>query len=41
VNNRGYRFVRYRIFFQLDETQSSADPLPNVDFICLYYQYNL
>lgn len=41
VNGKGYRFLRYRIFFQLDQTQGYADPLPFVDFICLRYQFNL
>ena len=41
VHGKGYRFVRYRIFFQLDQTQTYTDPLPNIDFIVLHYQYNL
>lgn len=41
LNDHGYRFIRYRIFFQLDQSQRYADPVPNVEFISVHYQYNL
>lgn len=40
LNNKGYRFVRFRITFQLDDTQSRLDPLPYVDTIRLGFQFN-
>ncbi len=40
LNGFGYRFVRYRITFQLDDTQASSDPLPLVDAIKMNFQFN-
>jgi hypothetical protein len=39
-NNKGYRFIRYRIFFQLDATQTATSPVPYVDKIITNFQYN-
>lgn len=41
LNGLGLRFIRFRIFFQLDQTQRRTDPIPNVDYIITHYQYNL
>lgn len=40
LNGFGYRFVRYRITFQLDDEQTRLDPLPSVDAITLKFQFN-
>ena len=40
LNGFGYRFVRYRITFQLDDTQASTDPIPFVDAIQMDFQFN-
>ena len=40
LNGKGYRFIRFRIFFQLDATQTTASPLPNVDRIVTTFEFN-
>ena len=40
VNGRGYRFVRYRVSFQLDELHTRTDPLPFVDRIRMRFQFD-
>jgi len=40
LNGKGYRFIRFRIFFQLDATQSTSSPLPNVDRIITTFEFN-
>jgi hypothetical protein len=37
---RGYKFLRFRIFFQLDATQTATSPIPYVDRIATTFQYN-
>lgn len=41
LNGRGYRFIRFRIFFQLDGAQRLTDAFPNVDQIVTHFQFNL
>ncbi|MCE9634124.1 MAG: hypothetical protein K8T90_00330 [Planctomycetes bacterium] len=41
LNNLGYRFIRFRIYFQLDSLQQRVDPMPSVDFITTHVQFNL
>lgn len=40
LNNRGFRFLRFRITFQLDNSQKRLDPIPLVDFIQMQFQFN-
>ena len=40
LNGMGYRYVRVRITFQLDDLQTTQDPLPSVDRYTLHYQTN-
>jgi hypothetical protein len=40
LNGKGYRFMRFRIYFQLDATQTAASPLPFVDRIVTHFQFN-
>ncbi len=40
VTGRAYKFLRLRITFQLDDDQSSLDPLPFVDRVALNFQFN-
>lgn len=40
LNGKGYRFVRFRIYFQLDATQTATSPLPFVDRIVTTFQFN-
>ena len=40
LNGKGYRFIRFRVFFQLDATQSTSSPLPNVDRIITTFEFN-
>ena len=40
LNGKGYKFIRYRIYFQLDATQTATSPLPYVDRIVTTFQYN-
>jgi hypothetical protein len=39
-NGKGYRFIRFRIYFQLDATQTAQSPLPFVDRIVTHFQFN-
>lgn len=41
INGHGFRFVRFRVFFQLDQTQQYSDPVPSIDFIVTHYLFNL
>jgi hypothetical protein len=40
MNGYNYKFVRFRITFQLNETQTSADPLPFVDRVTMVFEFN-
>ncbi len=40
LNSKGYRFIRFRIYFQLDATQTATSPLPFVDRIVTTFQFN-
>ena len=40
LNGRNFRFVRFRITFQLDDSQSRLDSIPFVDFIQMLFQFN-
>jgi hypothetical protein len=40
LNGKNYRFVRLRITFQLDSTQTASSPLPFVDQITIRYDFN-
>jgi hypothetical protein len=40
LNGKGYRFIRFRIYFQLDATQTATSPLPFVDRIVTNFQFN-
>jgi hypothetical protein len=40
LNGKGYRFVRFRITFQLDDFQARTDPIPYVDKLTLHFQFN-
>ena len=40
LNGHGYRFIRFRIRFQLDATQTVSSPLPYVDRITTRFQFN-
>ena len=40
LNGKGYRFVRFRVYFQLDSTQTVSSPLPYVDRIVTRFQFN-
>ena len=40
VDGKGFKFVRVRVTFQLDETQSSSDPLPFVERVVINFQFN-
>jgi hypothetical protein len=40
LNGKGYRFIRFRIRFQLDATQTAFSPLPYVDRIVTRFQFN-
>ena len=40
LNGKGYRFMRFRIYFQLDATQTASSPLPFVDRIVTHFQFN-
>jgi len=40
LNEKGYRFVRIRITFQLDEIHARTDPIPLVDQLTLHFQFN-
>jgi hypothetical protein len=40
LNGHGYRFIRFRIRFQLDATQTAQSPLPYVDRIVTHFQFN-
>jgi hypothetical protein len=37
---KGYKFLRFRIYFQLDPTQTATAPMPYVDRIVTTFQYN-
>ena len=37
---KGYKFLRFRIYFQLDPTQTATSPIPYVDRIVTTFQYN-
>jgi hypothetical protein len=40
VNGKSFKFVRFRYTFQLDDTQTTTDPLPNVSRMVLNFQFN-
>lgn len=40
-NNRFYRFIRLRIRFQLDQTQSATQPFPFLDRLTINFQFNI
>ncbi len=40
LTGQGFRFARFRIFFQLDDFHSRLDPLPFVDKITMHFQFN-
>jgi hypothetical protein len=40
LNGKGYRFVRFRIFFQLDPTQTTSSPVPYVERVTTHFQFN-
>ena len=40
LNSHGYRFIRFRVYFQLDSTQTASSPLPFVDRIVTNFQFN-
>jgi hypothetical protein len=40
LNGRAYRFMRFRIFFQLDSTQTQTSAVPYVDRIITRFEYN-
>ena len=40
LNGKGYRFMRFRIYFQLDAGQTATDPRPYVDSITTHFQFN-
>ncbi len=40
MNGKSYKFVRFRITFQLNDTQSSTDILPSVDRLAMTFQFN-
>lgn len=40
LNDKGFRFVRFRITFQLDDFQSRTDPIPFVDKLTFRFQFN-
>jgi hypothetical protein len=40
LNGKGYRFIRFRIYFQLDSTHTAASPLPFVDRLTTNFQFN-
>jgi hypothetical protein len=40
LNGKGYKFIRFRIYFQLDPTQTATSPMPYVDRIVTTFQYN-
>jgi hypothetical protein len=40
LNGKGYRFIRFRMYFQLDSTQTSTSPLPYVDKITTTFEFN-
>jgi hypothetical protein len=39
-NGKGYRFIRFRAYFQLDSTQTSTSPLPYVDKVIINFEFN-
>jgi hypothetical protein len=41
LNGFNYRFLRVRITFQLDQTQTSRDPFPFVDRMVVNFQFNI
>jgi len=40
VAGKNYKFVRLRITFQLDSTQTAASPLPAVDQVVIHFDFN-
>jgi hypothetical protein len=40
LNGHGYRFIRFRVRFQLDATQTAQSALPYVDRIVTHFQFN-
>lgn len=40
VNGKNYKFVRLRVYFQLDNAQSVGDPFPNMDRLILNFLFN-
>ena len=40
LNGHGYRFIRFRVYFQLDATQGVASPVPSVDRITTNFLFN-
>ncbi len=40
LNNKGYRFVRFRVTFQLDDAHTRTDTLPSVDKATMRFQFN-
>ena len=40
LESRGYRFVRLRVTFQLDDGHARVDPLPSVGKVSLRFQFN-
>ena len=40
MNGHNYKFVRFRVTFQLDDLQSSADPLPYLDRMQMTFEFN-
>ncbi len=40
LNGKGYRWMRFRITFQLDDTQMANSPVPFVDFVETRFQFN-
>jgi hypothetical protein len=40
LNDKGYKFVRYRLTFQNDDTQTRSDALPFCDATEIHFQFN-
>ena len=40
LNGKGYRFIRFRIYFQLDATQTTSSSVPSVDRIVTNFIFN-
>ncbi|MCG3135412.1 MAG: hypothetical protein HMLKMBBP_03063 [Planctomycetes bacterium] len=41
LNGRGFRFIRFRITFQLDDFHARTDPTPHVESLTTHFQFNL